>query len=143
MVGWHHWLNGHEFEQTLGRGEGQGGLVCCSIWDLKESDMAERLNNIWQINEAIKYLKMEQNSKLWDKVILFIVCIIFNEEKRKQKSSKTLFFYTTFKKWSKHIKKKKKKIKMASDPPKKQWVYPCQTSFPHRSNLNNLVFMVY
>ena len=109
MVGWHHWLNGHEFEQTLGRGEGQGGLVCCSIWDLKESDMAERLNNIWQINEAIKYLKMEQNSKLWDKVILFIVCIIFNEEKRKQKSSKTLFFYTTFKKWSKQIKKKKKR----------------------------------
>ena len=32
MVGWHHWLNGHEFEQTLGVGDGQGGLVCCSPW---------------------------------------------------------------------------------------------------------------
>ena len=32
MVGWHHWLNGHEFEQTQGDGEGQGSLVCCSSW---------------------------------------------------------------------------------------------------------------
>ena len=35
---WHHHLNGHEFEQTLGVGEGQGSLVCCSPWDHKESD---------------------------------------------------------------------------------------------------------
>ena len=33
MVGWHHQLNGHEFEQTLGDSEGQGSLVCCSLWD--------------------------------------------------------------------------------------------------------------
>ena len=45
MVGWHHWLNGHEFEQALGDSEGQGSLVCCSPWDRKESDMTERLNN--------------------------------------------------------------------------------------------------
>ena len=45
MVGWYHWLNGHEFEQTLGDGEGQGSLVCCSPWGLKESDMTARLNN--------------------------------------------------------------------------------------------------
>ena len=38
MVGWHRWLNGHEFEQTPGDGEGQGSLVCCSLWDRKESD---------------------------------------------------------------------------------------------------------
>ena len=38
MVGWHHWLNGHEFEQTLGNGEGQGSLVCCSPWGCKELD---------------------------------------------------------------------------------------------------------
>ena len=37
MVGWHHRLNGHEFEQALGDGEGQGSLVCCSPWDRKES----------------------------------------------------------------------------------------------------------
>ena len=45
MVGWHHRLNGHEFEQTPGDGEGQGGLVCCSPWGRKESDTAEQLNN--------------------------------------------------------------------------------------------------
>ena len=38
MVGWHHWLTRHEFEQTPGVGEGQGGLVCCSPWGHKESD---------------------------------------------------------------------------------------------------------
>ena len=38
MVGWHHCLNGHEFEQTLGDSEGQGGLVCCSPWGCNESD---------------------------------------------------------------------------------------------------------
>ena len=41
MVGWHHRLNGHEFEQALGLGEGQGSLVCCSSWGPKESDMTE------------------------------------------------------------------------------------------------------
>ena len=45
MVGWHHWCNGHEFEQAPGGGEGQGSLVCCSPWNHKESDMTEWLNN--------------------------------------------------------------------------------------------------
>ena len=45
MIGWHHRLNGHEFEQVAGVGEGQGSLVCCSLWGHKESDMTERLNN--------------------------------------------------------------------------------------------------
>ena len=44
MVGWHHGLNGHEFGWTLGVGDGQGGLVCCSPWGCKESDMTEQLN---------------------------------------------------------------------------------------------------
>ena len=44
MVGWHHQLNGHEFEQALGVGDGQGSLVCCSPWVLKELNMTERLN---------------------------------------------------------------------------------------------------
>ena len=39
VVGWHHWLNGHEFEQTLGDSGGQGSLVCYSPWGCKESDM--------------------------------------------------------------------------------------------------------
>ena len=44
MVGWHHRLNGHEFEQTPGVADGQGGLVCCDSWGRKESDMTEQLN---------------------------------------------------------------------------------------------------
>ena len=44
MVGWHHRLDGCEFEQALGVGDGQGDLACCSSWGRKESDMTERLN---------------------------------------------------------------------------------------------------
>ena len=44
MVGWHHWLDGHEFEQALGVSDGQGGLECCSPWGCKELDMTEQLN---------------------------------------------------------------------------------------------------
>ena len=44
MVGWHHWLDGHEFEQALPVGEGQGSLACCSPWGHKESDMTKWLN---------------------------------------------------------------------------------------------------
>ena len=44
MVGGHHRLNGHEFEQTLRVGDGQGSLVCCSSWGRKELDTTEQLN---------------------------------------------------------------------------------------------------
>ena len=44
MIGWHHRLNGTEFEQAPGAGDGQGSLVCCSPWGRKESDMTEGLN---------------------------------------------------------------------------------------------------
>ena len=47
-----HWLNGHEFEQTPGDGEGQESLACCNPWDSKESDTTERLNN-W-LREPLK-----------------------------------------------------------------------------------------
>ena len=50
--GWHHQLNGHEFEQALGIGDGQGSLVCCSPWGDKESDMTEQLN--WLIGNTGK-----------------------------------------------------------------------------------------
>ena len=45
MVGWHHGLNGHEFEQTLGHSGRQGSLVCCSPWGHRESEATEQLNN--------------------------------------------------------------------------------------------------
>ena len=44
MIGWHHQHNGHEFGWTLGVGDGQGSLACCSSWGHKESDMTEWLN---------------------------------------------------------------------------------------------------
>ena len=44
VAGWHHWLDGCEFEWTPGDGDGQGGLACCDSWDRKESDTTERLN---------------------------------------------------------------------------------------------------
>ena len=44
MVGWHHRLSGHEFEQAPGVGDGQGGLACCGSWGRKELDMTEQLN---------------------------------------------------------------------------------------------------
>ena len=43
MAGWHHWLDGHESQWTPGVGVGQGGLVCCDSWSLKESDTTEQL----------------------------------------------------------------------------------------------------
>ena len=62
MAGWHHRLNGHEFEWTLGVGDGQGGLACCNSWGLKESDTTERLN--W--NEIL----IQLNIKLFIKYTL-------------------------------------------------------------------------
>ena len=44
MAGWHHWLDGHEFELTPGVGDGQGGLACCNSWGRKELGTTERMN---------------------------------------------------------------------------------------------------
>ena len=44
MAGWHHCLDGLEFGQTLGVGDGQGGLACCNSWSRKESDATEQMN---------------------------------------------------------------------------------------------------
>ena len=46
MVGWHHWLDGHELEPAQGVGDGQGSLACCSLWGGKESDTSEQLNSL-------------------------------------------------------------------------------------------------
>ena len=54
MAGWHHWLDGHEFEWTPGVGDGQRDLACCGSWGCKESDMTERLN--WtELNWTIEH----------------------------------------------------------------------------------------
>ena len=59
MVGWRHPLNGHEFEQAQGDGEGQRGLVCCSPWGHKQLDTTEQLNNNNEVL-AVKVLALKQ-----------------------------------------------------------------------------------
>ena len=59
MVGWHHRLDGHEFEQAPGVGDGQGSLTCCSPWGRKESDMT------YYIEKCNKGLKTKQRSVYW------------------------------------------------------------------------------
>ena len=54
MVGWHHWLKGHEFEQALRVDDGQGGLVCYGSWGHQESDMTERLNWTDWVSDGIQ-----------------------------------------------------------------------------------------
>ena len=66
MVGGHHQLNAHEFEQALGVGDGQGSLACCSPWGHKESDTTERLNR----------LKLSNTSKLSLKSVIRIAIFI-------------------------------------------------------------------
>ena len=61
MDGWHHWFNGHEFEQVPGVGDRQGSLVCCNTWGHKESDTTEQLN--WTEVAASKVLPRWSSGK--------------------------------------------------------------------------------
>ena len=54
MVGWHHWLDEHEFEQALGVGDGQRGLACCGPCSCKESDMTERLKELKCVHNVVQ-----------------------------------------------------------------------------------------
>ena len=67
MVGWHHQFNGHEFEQALGDGEGQGGLVCCSPWGHRELDTTERLNS----NNKLEGYRFPRSQLWYYSMILF------------------------------------------------------------------------
>ena len=60
MAGWHHWLDGCEFEWTPGDGDGQGGLACCDLWGRKESDTTEWLN--WT---ELNWLTYEMCAIMW------------------------------------------------------------------------------
>ena len=62
MVGWHHRLNGREFEQAPGVGDGQGGLTCCHPWGCKDLDITERLNR----TELKEKGALKLNRILWD-----------------------------------------------------------------------------
>ena len=86
VIGWHHWLNGHEFEQTLGDSEGQGSLGCCSQWGCIESDTTEWLNkNSKNVKTAPKYVLLRPGvrlSLLWD-------CFLYQTRSGIQKSQTT------------------------------------------------------
>ena len=64
MVGWHHQLDGHEFEQAPGDGDGWGGLACCSSWGRKESDITEWLN--WtDLSPVLEFTLLSINAIIW------------------------------------------------------------------------------
>ena len=60
-VRWHHRLNGYEFEQALGDGEGQESLTCCSPWGRKELNMTERLNNNMSLSVSLFVYQIVHN----------------------------------------------------------------------------------
>ena len=68
MVGWYPWLNGHEFEWTLGVGDGLGSLACCSLWGGKESDTTEQLNWLCKLEDhsAVKSNRLLMHIKNTD-----------------------------------------------------------------------------
>ena len=73
MVGWHHQFHGHEFEQTLGGGEGQGSLVSCGPWGHKESDTTEQ-------QQLKDFLGPSDCSKNINKIVcVFIACVFMSE----------------------------------------------------------------
>ena len=86
MLGWHHWLDGHGFEQAPGDGEGQGSLACCSLWGSKESATTEWLSNnkncptqintqffaSFTLNTTFMYI-IYMRTKLWYTCFLFLI----------------------------------------------------------------------
>ena len=92
MAGWHHWLKGHEFEQTQGDGKGQGSLASCSSWGCKESDTAQWLNknNKWLKLRQLTILSVEEEKSNWNHrtLLLGMTMIQLLEKKRLADSCK-------------------------------------------------------
>ena len=79
MAGWHHWLNGHESEWTLGVGDGQGSMACCDSWDHKESDTTERLNwtELKQVRQPLiqdHYVQLTGNETRYSLTVTTLNC---------------------------------------------------------------------
>ena len=91
IVEWHHRLDGHEFEWTLGFRDGQGGLACCDSWGRKESDTTERLN--WT---ELKAFDCVDHNKLWEAlkemgISYHFICVLRNLCVRQQATVRTLY----------------------------------------------------
>ena len=98
-VGWHHWLNGHEFEQTPGDGEGQGSLACCCPWGHKESDTSDwtTTRNLIQYLQNFPHLQT-----YWDVLLLKVRAFgvyFANEKKKAQRDPRTFQGHLIF--WNK------------------------------------------
>ena len=87
IVGWHHRLSGHEFEETLGVGEGQRSLVCCSPSGCKESDTTERLSDWNELNWYVYLWPI--HVEIWQKTKKFCKAIIL-QKKIKNKQKRTI-----------------------------------------------------
>ena len=72
MVGWHHQLNGHEFEQGPRVGDGQGDLACCSPWGCKESDTTERRSGLLRVRPGYLCPILRHQHLLWSSGLLFL-----------------------------------------------------------------------
>ena len=86
MVWWRHWLNGLGFGWTLGVGDGQGGLACCSSWGCKESDMTEQLNWTKVKKKGVNVSQLFLKIHCWNRQIFpfdncILICWIFDQEK--------------------------------------------------------------
>ena len=78
MAGWHHRYNGHELGQTLGDGEGKGGLACCSPWGCKESDTTRWLNNSNILLSRLKKPQFIYPFTYWRDLGCFQVWLVMN-----------------------------------------------------------------
>ena len=84
MLGWYHWLNGCEFEQAPGIGDGWGCLACCSPWGRKKKDMTERLN--WtEKNENVSVGVDVQKSELLHTIGVNVIYSTASIQKKKKK----------------------------------------------------------
>ena len=96
MVGWHHRLNGNEFEQALGVGEGQGSLAFCSQWSCKESDMTE-----WLKNNLIFRCSVNPDPKAW--LLLLsgnsVISVLLRRARSFPTALQCSILQTTWRKW--------------------------------------------
>ena len=96
IVEWHHWLNGHEFEQVLGVGYEQGSLACCCPWGCKQSDMIERLN--WtEMNAHNTHTHTHTHTYIYRHTYIFWCIHVYLW------AMKTLVFQETLQRYSVHL----------------------------------------
>ena len=85
MVGWHHWLDGYEFEQAPGAGDGQGSLVCCNPWGVKDSDTTEQMKwtelNWTEFEHPAFFRMVDSFLCVWLRPSCFLRCLIIFSRK--------------------------------------------------------------